>query len=190
MSAAPRANMGTAVSKRKTLRNEAMSSVAAKVRWVAAGRRRPRVQGSGPRPSPCGPAAAAGRSPAGGEARLEQGSAGLGAGALGAGALGEPGARSVPRTPPACPRAESAAFFKGAPAPERGPTRVETRTHRVCPLPQCPQPPPRPAGGLGLPTVPVLVPCPLSYSAELSGPGAPSMEHRRSSKTHLGLGHA
>lgn len=30
----PRANMGTAVSKRKTLRNEAMSSVAAKVRWV------------------------------------------------------------------------------------------------------------------------------------------------------------
>lgn len=52
-----------------------MSSVAAKVRWVAAaGRRRPRVQGPGPRPSPCGPAAAAGRSPAAGEARLEQGS--------------------------------------------------------------------------------------------------------------------
>ncbi|XP_040388007.1 NMDA receptor synaptonuclear signaling and neuronal migration factor isoform X5 [Anser cygnoides] len=36
MSAAPRANMGTAVSKRKTLRNEAMSSVAAKVRAARA----------------------------------------------------------------------------------------------------------------------------------------------------------
>lgn len=49
MSAAPRANMGTAVSKRKTLRNEAMSSVAAKVRWVAAGRRRPRARCADPR---------------------------------------------------------------------------------------------------------------------------------------------
>lgn len=62
-----------------------MSSVAAKVRWVAAGRRRPRVQGSGPRPSPCGPAAAAGRSPAAGEARLEQGSVPVPSGSRGHG---------------------------------------------------------------------------------------------------------
>lgn len=77
--APPRANMGTAVSKRKTLRNEAMSSVAAKVRWVPGGERAgPAVPGTLPAPgrvgapscgegppplSPSGPAEAAGTTP-------------------------------------------------------------------------------------------------------------------------------
>lgn len=182
MSAAPRANMGTAVSKRKTLRNEAMSSVAAKVRWVAAGRRRPRVQGSGPRPSPCGPAAAAGSSPAAGEARLEQGSVPVPSGSRGHGRCLARHPRVRGQSRRRCSRG-LLPLSRDPPAWKPGPTASAPSRSVLSRHPGRP-------GGLGLPTVPVLVPCPLSYSAELSGPGAPSMEHRRSSKTHQGLGHA
>lgn len=111
--ATPRANMGTAVSKRKTLRNEAMSSVAAKVRWVP-GTRRAVSRGAPRCRDPARPQPPGGQCRAGGSPETLGPSPGTGAGTTRVCPQGRPGAgewqlpaglsRWLPRSPGAAAR--------------------------------------------------------------------------------------